>query len=671
MSKISNENFVICINEGKAKKFLQLIKEKHFILNCSFISEEEIKDIQSTQESINTQRNEDNIFIPIIEIKKTEKIVKTEITEEICTPEEFFNKNCGNEENGEEISIEKKDNMINNIMNDIINGNLDNILDSITSGEKEDYIIQQDDILYQLTTTENQVSNEYNNISTINLGKCEYILKEKYNISNASSLIILKVDYFMENFKIPLIGYEVFHPESKIKLNLSYCENVTIDYNIPVDIDEDDLDKYNVSSDYYNDECSVYTTDDGTDIIILDRKKEFNDNNMFLCENNCNYTNYNTTTKKSVCICGVKSKIYSISEILENKESISQNFNINDTSTSSSNLSLMKCIDTLFSKYGLLKNLEFYILIIMTVIFAISGILYYRIGSNLIESDIQEILDEKYKNDKKNKHNKISKHKSNESINKSKNNISNPKKKKSKRFISKKSSTNIINKDIKLEQQKSLSKLKMNSIIDFTKEIKSHPKNFTDYELNTLSYKEALIYDKRDLMQYYISLIKTKHPIIFSFIPMSDYNSIIIKSNLFILNFAICSSINALFFTESTIHRIYFDKGKYKLGYYLPKIIISFLITHVISVGLKYLFLSQFGIIEIKKKSKYNEASDEADSVKRCLMIKYILCSRYCFPHYILVLFIIFLCCVSKYSNIFNYKYFHKFINFNFISFYY
>ena len=102
-------------------------------------------------------------------------------------------------------------------------------------------------------------------------------------------------------------------------------------YNIPVEIDEDEenLDKYNTSSDYYNDECSVYTTDDGTDIIISDRKQEYNDNNMFLCESNCNYTNYNSSTKKSVCNCEVNSKIYSISEIISNKDSISQSFDVN------------------------------------------------------------------------------------------------------------------------------------------------------------------------------------------------------------------------------------------------------------------------------------------------------------------------------------------------------
>ena len=66
----------------------------------------------------------------------------------------------------------------------------------------------------------------------------------------------------------------------------------------------------------------------------------------------------------------------------------------------------------------------------------------------------------------------------------------------------------------------------------------------------------------------------------------------IIKLDIFVLKFGICSAINALFFTEATIHKIYKDKGSYKLGFYLPKIILSFLFTHIIIIIIKYIFLS-------------------------------------------------------------------------------
>jgi len=51
-------------------------------------------------------------------------------------------------------------------------------------------------------------------------------------------------------------------------------------------------------------------------------------------------------------------------------------------------------------------------------------------------------------------------------------------------------------------------------------------------EMNDLSYNLALNYDKRTFCQYYISLIKVKHNLLFSFYNYDDYNSRIIKIDL-------------------------------------------------------------------------------------------------------------------------------------------
>ena len=199
---------------------------------------------------------------------------------------------------------------------------------------------------------------------------------------------------------IPIIGYEVFHPENKSKLNLDYCKDFLINYNIPVSINEDEIAKYDPNSEYYNDECSVSTSEDGTDMTLSDRQKEYNDNNMSLCENKCNFTEYNISSKKSVCMCEIKSKIYTISEILESKETVSKDFNIeNTTESSSSSVNLMKCYNTLFSKLGLLKNLGNYILLLMIVIFSASSIFFYKVGYVLLDNDIKQILLIKEKNE--------------------------------------------------------------------------------------------------------------------------------------------------------------------------------------------------------------------------------------------------------------------------------
>ena len=80
-------------------------------------------------------------------------------------------------------------------------------------------------------------------------------------LNKSHQLIIFKIEY-KQNNTIPIIEYEIYHPINKSKLDLSYCNN-TLTINISVSIDENKLYKYDPKSDYYQDECSSYTTDNG------------------------------------------------------------------------------------------------------------------------------------------------------------------------------------------------------------------------------------------------------------------------------------------------------------------------------------------------------------------------------------------------------------------------
>ena len=84
---------------------------------------------------------------------------------------------------------------------------------------------------------------------------------------------------------------------------------------------------------------------------------------------------------------------------------------------------------------------------------------------------------------------------------------------------------------------------------------------YIDYEINILPYKEAVEKDKRTFLQFFISLIKRSHLLVFTFYPNKDYNSRIIKLCLFLFSFALYYTINTLFFNDSTMHQIYTDEG--------------------------------------------------------------------------------------------------------------
>ena len=152
-----------------------------------------------------------------------------------------------------------------------MNYKIDELLDNIKK-TKEDLVVKEEDTIYQITTTENQNNNKYHNISSLYLGDCEDRLKQIYNINRNSSLIIFKIDYYSPGLLIPIIGYEIFHPINKSKLNLFYFEDILVELNIPVSIDENNILKYDPTREYYTDECFPLTSENGTDIILNDRQ---------------------------------------------------------------------------------------------------------------------------------------------------------------------------------------------------------------------------------------------------------------------------------------------------------------------------------------------------------------------------------------------------------------
>ena len=183
------------------------------------------------------------------------------------------------------------------------------------------------------------------------------------------------------------------------------------------------------------------------------------------------------------------------------------------------------------------------------------------------------------------------------------NTINEPKSSKTKKFIKLNTSNKNYEKKIK----------KINKIMEYTNE-----------EKNLLSYNLALRYDKRSYCVYYISLLKTKHILIFSFFQNNDYNSKIIKIDLFFVSFAIYYTVNCLFFDNNTLHKIYETEGSFNFIYQLPKIIYSSLISTVLNSILKNLALSNDGIINLKEDTK-GDIEKRNKKLIKSLNIKFIL----------------------------------------------
>ena len=550
-----------------------------------------------------------------------------------------------------------KEDFITYFKDEVLDDSNYNMIYKIIKEYKKDIIIKDIDAIYQFTSSDNQKTNEYYNISNILLGKCETKLKKNNNIDDNETLFIFKIDKFIEGSLIPIVEYEIYNIKKKSLelLNLDICNDSKINIFYPVDIEEDKLFLYNRSSEFYTDICFTYTADNGTDITLNDRKNNYINKNMSICEVDCELDGYNNTNKKVSCECQVKLKLPLFSEIIINKDALIKKMT---SFKNIMNLKIMKCYKILFTKEALIHNIGSYTLLLIIVIIIINIFIFSTIGYKLLINQIIQIIlrntqtnnvNKSYYNGKKikqkSKGSKKSKKTNNKVQSKYKTNIkvfnlkkkyktkNNPIKKNTNKI--KKFKNKIIKKNKKMKLMKKNNNFfgKSSSIIRIKSkkkllEIKTSKLNkvkYNEYELNALSYNDAIKTDKRSFIQYYWSLLRIKQVLIFTFYTKDDNNSRIIKISLFLFSLSFYYTINALFFNDSVMHEIYENQGNFVFIYQLPQIIYSSFISSVISILIKFLALSQKSILEFKYEVKKREnISELAQILKKYLKIKFV-----------------------------------------------
>ena len=495
------------------------------------------------------------------------------------------------ENNTKEMTKEEEtefyDNIVSNVEDILTSENFNT--SSLDGGE--DQVIQTEKMTITLTTSQNQKNNTNNNISTIDLGECEVELRNHYNLTNNEILYIKKMDVLQEGMNIPKIEYSIYCkvPGKNLeKLNLSVCVNSKLFLSVPVAI-SDNIDKLNSSSDYYNDKCYKSTSDSGTDISLKDRQKEFVEGNKTVCQEKCDFSDYDEDNQKVNCSCKAKEAANTYADMNINKSKLYENFEDINDKKEISNLGVTSC-NVFGDKENIESNTGFFLLLIILAIFIIIFIIFCTRGYNSLENKIYEVIHKKFKNKvkKENNNNK----KINNNTNKNNNNhfvnkIKNLPKKESK-IINKREIKGSLNKREKAkhqnylkgkqnQKQKNKNKFKYskrNNVLNrisiqnnrmnnnnnrgnkkssiFQNKINitnnQNNKPDTDYEYNWLTYKEALRFDKRSNCEYYGSLLKSKQLFIFTFCSFNDYNSGIVKKFMLFLSFALHYTVNALFF---------------------------------------------------------------------------------------------------------------------------
>ena len=574
------------------------------------------------------------------------------------------------------------------------------ILNNTEISPKINIIINGGNSYYQIIASTNMGENNNNNRSIIDFGECETKLKEQHGIDY---LLFLKIDTELNSNSPILINYEVYNPKTLQKLELSVCKNLNIQtysHFVPskeslekyIKLNESGHDFFNINDSFYQDLCVPFTSDNGTDILLSDRKTDFYDN-ISLCQEGCTYSKYDYENKKVQCECKVKIEIEMPTKFDETifllKFIDIDNF---------SNIKVLKCYKLVFSKEGQTDNIGSYVFLLFIFLLIVLCVMYRIFHMKNIIRILRKIINNNFLYDKNNKinisniaNNNIDNKNINISIKKS----CNPLKKKveSKKSISIFSKRNSMIKNVNIKEKnenfsdikkiqnhnssstlpnikrvkrrnainvsslskilvlskdKENSKKKDNKKDEKIKESNNnrhshhhhhhhsnsfhfHKHNYNDEELNELEYRKAFKYDKRTIGQYYCCLIKKKHLLFFTFFNNDDYNVFILKLSLLIFSTSLYFTVNAVFFVDNNVHNIYEKQGRINLLLQIPNILYSAVISSIIGLIIKIFALSEKEMLKIKQISNEEEALRQSALLLDKLILKFNLFFVICF----------------------------------------
>ena len=304
----------------------------------------------------------------------------------------------------------------NNIQSEQIEEIYSEIKNRIKKGEYNstyNTIYMSNNVAFQISKIKEQQKGENANISSIDLDECLDKIKGKLIINNEDDLIIFKTDIHSENSTAIFVQYEIYNPYTLEPIPLDICEDTTININIPIvltpsteslymSLNSSGYNLFDSNDSFYKDVCKTYTTENGTDISLLDRKSIIYDNNKdaYLCQEGCTFSYYNETTKKSVCNCKPQKRptITNIKDISFDKKEFVDDFIM--SSLKNSNFRVVKCIKLILSLAGQLNNYGSYVLIGITAIIVACMFSYLFKGNKIINDFIQIVIKQKFFSDK-------------------------------------------------------------------------------------------------------------------------------------------------------------------------------------------------------------------------------------------------------------------------------
>ena len=420
----------------------------------------------------------------------------------------------------------------------------------------------------------------------VNISECENLIKKHYNLSEEEVLLILKGTSY-KNFEQYIgkdVSFSLISTSLWKILSLEPCKESHIKTIITNEFNAGNLlvsplyqnkisavvnsgyDVFSANSAFYNDLCTPFTNENGNDVLIDQRRKDYFQEALNICKDGCTFKGYNATANSYSCECPV---IDSNTED-KNKEIITEQLPDDFYKEHTfSNIKVFKCASQVFSQKGQNKNFGSYTLLACLGSFVGVIVFYFIKGTKQLSSLISGFKPEE------------------------KHVVANPPKKE----------------DDPSSIERSIGKPEEVNKDDL----------LSDYGLNNADYEEAKEKETRSYWKIYWSLLKVKQLFIFTFYTTNDGNLRVIKIGLFILFISFYFAYTALFFNDSIMRNIYEYKGNTNAAIHIPNIILSSLFCLIMNLIVKLVSLSERDLLIIKKDNK------KVDSIQKKIKIKTII----------------------------------------------
>ena len=204
----------------------------------------------------------------------------------------------------------------------------------------------------------------------IQLATCPTKLREHYNIADDVALTFLKM--LRERAGQPRqMSYALYNSETGERLDLTICEGEKVEVMVPINQTEGvnvtqatmfaelGVDVFNSSDPFFNDICFRYTAENGRDVPLEERRKQFYQNVSF-CEEGCEYHGITLDTKEANCSCEIKTNF--VSELMDNPLTGELMGLVNDA-----NFEVIVCYKGVFDGKNIFTNLGGWVIVVIAV----------------------------------------------------------------------------------------------------------------------------------------------------------------------------------------------------------------------------------------------------------------------------------------------------------------